>query len=157
MHGTCSKILYTHLSSVLSSGIGMCNRFIPLLTLSTVTIMALNDAVTVTDKWYSMRLCPGLNKLVLPAEDCWLRRLLTLNLTSSCHQDFYNGLNVIQLRLCNSYLFILYLVGKFINDWSWVNERHPCNRSEEFIGNLTPPELIVVCIRALSVYQTVIN
>ena len=130
---------------------------IPLVTISAVTIMTLNDVVTVTDKWYSMRLCPGLNKHVFAIDDCWLRHLLTLSLTSSCHQDFYNGLNVIQLRLCNSYLFILHLMANFIYDWSWVNERHPCNRSEEFIGNLTTPELIVVCIMALSVYQTVMN
>jgi hypothetical protein len=127
---------------------------IPLLS-SSVTIVAFNDVVTVTDKWYSMKLCPGLNKLVLLIEDCWLKHLPTLNLTSSCHQDFCNGLNVIQLRLCNSYLFVLRFMVNFITDWSWVNEWHSCNRSEEFIGNVTTPELIVVSIMALSVYHTV--
>jgi hypothetical protein len=69
MRGTCIKILCTHLSSVLSSGIGMWD-IIPLLASSALTIMASNDVVTVTDKWYSMKLCPGLNKHVLPIEDC---------------------------------------------------------------------------------------
>jgi hypothetical protein len=43
---------------------------IPPLASSAVTIMASNDVVTVTDKCYSMKLCPGLNKHVLPIEDC---------------------------------------------------------------------------------------
>jgi hypothetical protein len=130
---------------------------IPLLASWAVTIMASNDVVTVTDKWYWMKLCPGLNKHVLLIEDCLLRHLPALNLTSSCHQDFCNGLNIIHLRLTYylSYLFIMHLMVNFINDWSWVNELNSCNRSEEFIGNFTTPELIVVCIMVLSVYQTV--
>ena len=43
---------------------------IPLLASSAVTSMASNDVVTVTDKWYSMKLYAGLNKHVLPIEDC---------------------------------------------------------------------------------------
>jgi len=70
MHGTALKycILICHHSY--HRGLVCGIDIIPLLTSSAVTIMASNDIVTVTDKWYLMKLCPGFNKYVLPIEDC---------------------------------------------------------------------------------------
>lgn len=70
MHSTCVKLLYTDLSSVLSWGLVCAVDIFPLLTSSAVTIMVSNDVVTVTDKRYWMKMYLGLNKHVLPIEDC---------------------------------------------------------------------------------------